>query len=221
MQSEVTLVKHRRWYIPADAESYEILRGLGMASTQIHEDLIGALKMVCKKKKVVLKGRPFKIVQEEFLDNLIPKWERPGRRIIIKRNRVILSASGKGYEKGRKFGIPKSKEAIQKFCDRWGLSVEITISENEGRSIKLVADFVKGSRAPVIDVQPLGEDKPTVLDFGRHRIRIVREGRFLLTHLELKSADDWQIIRTCRSLPQEMADPTAFMTAVLDVANVT
>lgn len=219
MQSEVRLVKYRRWYIPADAESYQTLVGLGMASTQIHEDMIPALKLVCKKNKIVLKGRTFKSVQDEFLETLIPRWERPGRRIQIRKGRITLSASGKGYRKGKKFGIPRSRNLIAKFCERWGITLTISVTENEGKSIRLVADFSKEDRAPVIDIIPLAEDNPVVLDFGRHRLRFAQDGKYLVSYWELKGADDWSVLRTFRTLPSEMADPTNFVAALLDVAN--
>lgn len=130
----VVLVKLRRYYVPADVESYRTLHRLHVPCVRFHEDMIDTLKLL----PISLIGRPFEDVFNEFEYKLEQAWTKnPQRRFIKKPNQFILDT--KDLSKVR-VSVPAVETTIRKFFARWGYAVTTEFSETPTRA-KLVVSY--------------------------------------------------------------------------------
>ena len=212
----VTLVKYNQWYIPADAQAYKILRELGLTSTQLHEDMLGVLKLMASKKGIVLQGRNFKRVLSEFVKTIESFWNTKHRVAVMDNGRWTFRANKTAYEKAKKKSVGLLETKIRRFFERWGIDSEFTFTENEGSSLKLVVDFKKKKGIPVIAVTEVPEEQEKALTIGNHRIKLSQDRRFLYFEVLTKCGSEWKRILFSRARHEDVSDPGLFVGALID-----
>lgn len=216
-QTIATLVKYNQWYIPADSETYKILVTLGMSSTQLHEDMIGVLKLMCSKRNIVLKGRKFRKVLAEFQETIEQFWTKQKHRTAAFDNgRWVFRANKTAYAKAKKKGAGLLENKLRRFFERWGIDADFAFSENAGSSLKLVVDFKKRKGIPVIPIDVVAEEQEHALTIGNHRIKLAQDRRFLYFEIQTKCGSEWKRILFSRARHEDVSDPRLFIGSLIE-----
>lgn len=207
----ITLVKYNQWFIPSDTQSYNELRALGLGMTQMHEDMLGLLKLQCQKKGIILKGRMFKTVLGDFQSSVEKAWSKQHRVAVMNQGRWIFRANKTAYAKAKSKSVVRLEQKLQEFFERWGISSEFTFTENEGKSLKLVVDFKKRTNIPLIPVDDLPEDQECALTMNNHRLVISQDRRFVYYKFQTKKGSEWAEVVSSRSRHEDVSDPSLFI----------
>jgi hypothetical protein len=207
----IRLVKHKQWYIPADAQDYQILVNLGIPSTRIHEDQREIVKHVAERKGYTLRGKHFETVLEEFTEDLYKRWMRfPHRNVKFKKSSMIFSTTdAAAFKRARDKSVPLLTTKLQEFFQRWGFVGDFKYSENHDK-VRLVVDYNFSSfRKPVITLKENPKEvTKSVINLGGNRLIFWREDKHLHWEIETKAANEWRPRVKGSCLHSEMSDPT-------------
>lgn len=133
----ISLVKIKSWYIPADPESYSILKGVGVPLLKIHVDFLPTLQLVTKKNNIRAQAKSFQDVFNEVMDKVGTQWIKGGRKCIITDKRLTFTAD---LSSRNKKAIAYLENYLSDFFARWGFSASPEYSESQTKA-KLVFDF--------------------------------------------------------------------------------
>ncbi len=212
----LTLVKYHQWYIPATTADYKLTRTLGMCSTQLHEDTLGVIRLMCEKRGIELRGRKFQSVMSAFQESIEAFWEKKHRQVVMNKSRWVFRANKTAYAKAKKKSVELLERKLRAFFERWGIDSEFTFTENEGSSLKLVVDFKKRQRLPVIPVKDIPEDTSKALTVGNHRIVTSQDRRFFYFEIQTKCGSEWKRILFSRARHEDISDPMDFVGSLID-----
>lgn len=142
------LVKIKSWYIPADTNTYQQLRDIGLPMLKIHKDFIPTLQLATRKAKLRASSQPFDEVLNAYLDKIGSSWKaKPGRNCKLGDNRLVFTAP---LTKINRESISKLDVSLSKFFERWAHRYFPTYSTS-GERMKLVVDYsFDANRNPVI-----------------------------------------------------------------------
>ncbi len=214
----IKLVKHKSWYMPADAQAYTHLVSLGITSTRLHEDQMEIIKHVAKLKGFSIRGKHFESVFDEFTDELYKRWMRfPHRNVKFKKSSMVFNTTdAAAFRRAKNKSIPIIETKIRDFFQRWGFIGEFKFSENHDK-VKLVVDYsFSASRKPVIKLkEDPKEVTKTILNLGQNRLVLWRDGKYLHWELEVQAADEWKPRTKGQCLHTEVSDPTASILLLL------
>lgn len=137
-QKVIELVKIQSWYIPRNAESYQMMRTVGVPLLKIHSDLVPTLKIALDQKGIRAKATPFSSILEAKLDTIGAAWLKDTRRR-CKINTSDMTFLGANTPKNRKM-VASMDNHLAQFFARWGYQYSPEYSE-QGERLKFRVDF--------------------------------------------------------------------------------
>lgn len=147
----VRFIKLKSWFIPADRESYRVLRRLNLAEVRYSEDFIETLVGLLRKKKITATARPFAEVEREFFEKFEAAWlSKPNRKLTRTSKCIKLEARDVTARLIQQV-LPDAESCLQRFCRRWGLASSSSLHESPTRvRLEFSMTFDK-ERLPVIE----------------------------------------------------------------------
>lgn len=218
-QATILLVQYKKFFIPANAASYEALTKLGMPITRIHADHIPMIKSAAAAKGYELRGKHWSQVVEKASAKLEAFWRSVHKNCDVEfraKQWIFSTKKADAYDAARK-ALPKLERSLREFFDRWGFVGEFVPSESRER-LKLVVSFQMDSkRMPSIAIRKdLQDIEPSVLTFGFNRLTMRRDRHFLHWAFEQKSGDNWVERFSSSCTADELTNPLAFVGALID-----
>jgi hypothetical protein len=170
----IRLTRIRQWFIVADAESYLILKELGICMTRFHQDFLPTLKLLTDNHGV--RGKEVKFREEilnPFLDRVGDTWlkKHPSFDCTIDGKTMVFEVrKPAGYDIARKT-IPKLEERLAEFFARWGYRSTFEYSEARGKCRFAVEYWFDPERQPIVILEEDPQEKPKVqLKLGTMRL---------------------------------------------------
>lgn len=219
---ELRLAKIKSWYIPADTNSYQLLRGLKIPLLRVHKDFIPTLFLATKKAGIKPVSVRFPDILNAYLDKLGTTWQsKPGRTCRLNESRLTFSAP---LTKRNREAIANLDISLAKFFERWAHQYSPVFSMSDDR-LKLVVDYkFDADREPVIRAVEEVKPREHVLDLGFTRIQITfhEEGStrrkaqppMIQTEIFVKGGTKWMLTHTSTCLASEIGDLTQFIHAL-------
>lgn len=236
----INFVKIKSWYVPADAESYQLLRSIKVPLLKVHQDFIPTLKLATEAKGIRAKSVPFSEVLSGFLDRIGSVWlSKPGRKCKLSEHRSQFTCPS--TPKNRK-SIAKLDSLFQEFTSRWGHSYAPVFSETP-KELKLVLDYkFDPQRQPLVPSVTPEVEQSAELILGFTKIKITFDVRRVTaptrsrgdvrgqaasavgapTHiLEVftKAGTDWVQVHTASFTHYSMGDLLPFLSCLGDLHN--
>ena len=212
----IKFVRVKQWYIPEDAESYQLLRSAGVPLVKIHADFLPTLQLATKPRGIRAKSRPFSEVYAEKMDALGAQWlSKPERKCKIGDNRAVFSAP---LTERNKKKINELDDFFTRFTSRWGFSYKPVYSESD-KSVKLVVDLkFDPNKNPVVPSVSPPETQTHELELGFTKLRVTFNNKrtapqfgnrattdrgvmalgspYSLLEVFVKAGTDWQLVHT-------------------------
>lgn len=216
----IKLTKIKQWYLPVDAESYEILKQCGVPLIRIHENFLPTLGLVTKQKNIKAKSVNFtESIMNPYFDKIGELWNsKPHRKCLITSSVLKFETTNPKILKRSKEHLEKIAASLRRFFTRWGYSCAIEISESRGRCKLHCAYKYSGDNLPVL---PLVEDStsmPTVkLKLGFTRISLVFMQREVEINIAKSAGGTWKSIDTSRCTYAQIGNVLPMLTALGDV----
>jgi hypothetical protein len=174
----VNFVRIKSWYIPADAESYLLLKSVNFPLCKVSTSMLPALQLAMQPKGIRAKAESFAdSVLHPYFDKLGEVWHsKEGRKCKITDNKMSFHAPS---TKKNKEAIRKLDDSLTRFFARWGFSYAPVYSDDGNGKCKLTVEFRfdqnKTPVIPTVDTTPpdcvefiLGFTKLKIT-FGRRR----------------------------------------------------
>jgi hypothetical protein len=160
----IRLTRIKQWYIPADSESYLVLRGAGVALNRFHQDFLPTLKLLTASHGI--RGREVNFKDEilsPFLDKVGRAWKKKEHCdcTLGAKTLVFESVKADGFAIA-KATIPKLQDVLSKFFARWGYRVTFDYSEHRGKCKLNVEYWFDPERQPIVILEEEADDKPKV-----------------------------------------------------------
>lgn len=225
----IDFVRIKSWYVPANAESYRILRSIKVPLLKIHKDMIPTLKLATDRRNIRARAKDFSTILEKRLDDMGTAWKsKPGRTCKLTEKRLVFSAPCS--DRNRR-SIAKLEASFAKFCDRWGHKYIPLYSERDDR-IRLVIDYLfDAGRNPVIESEPVQTERKFELALGFTKLVLTFLDRPLsavtaenpsprvmppMIHLEVftQMGSNWHSVHTATLVDQQIGDLSQMLTAL-------
>lgn len=221
MEPKVLLLAvYKKFYIPANAASYEALCKLGMPSTRIHEDLIPMIKSAAVANGYELRGKLWSNIRAKAEAKLAAFWAsvHPNCDSEFRTKQWIFSTKKSDAYTAARAALPKLERSLREFFDRWGFVGEFIPSETRER-LKLVVNFkMDMKRMPSVTLkQEVADIEPSILTFGFNRLTLRRDKHMVHWTFEQRSGDNWiqKLGSSCTA--DEVLNPLSFVGTLIDV----
>ena len=245
MSQQTPVIKFARlkgWLIPQDAESYQLLKKVGMPLCKMHEDLVPALQMAVRGKGIRAKVSPFSEVLDTYLDKVGAQWNsKDARKCKIDETQRRLTFTGPLTSKNEK-AVDKLDSSLKAFFARWGFSYNAVYStDTVSNKLKLVADYkFDVNRNPIIPDTEVVDDQPVELVLGFTKIRISFNKRrevsgtagdgftkavskvgapYHLLEVLNQAGTEWQVIHTGTFIDETIGDLNKWLVCMAGLAN--
>lgn len=217
----ITLTKLRQWYLPVDADSYNILKKAGVPLIRIHENFIPTLSLLTKGKNIKARVVDFNdTILHPYLDELGVRWQKREHR------KATINASVLKFETTHASVLIASREAVikleaslRRFFTRWGYTAVFEVSENRGKCRLHVTYKHDSNRTPII---PLVEDATSLpvikFDIGFVRISITLGSKDMETNVSVAAGGKWTSIQTSRCLYSQVSDVRPMIATLMEIA---
>ena len=222
-QRVLNLVKVKSWYIPGDAEAYQMLKAASLTMLIFHKDFLPTLDLVFKQKQIAT--TPWSAVYQERVDAIAHKWKaKKGRDCRVRESKLTFTCTA--GEANRK-AINNLDTSLSKFFARWSFSYISTFSEDNGK-YKLVVEFSfnpnKGPVVPVV-MEDLKSEYELVLGFTKLKITIydkqtnAMKAKGQLAPLGVletftQTGSDWLLTGSSTFIPHQGIDVANFLTCL-------
>ncbi len=221
----IELVKIKSWYIPRNAESYQLLRSLGVPLVLIHKDFLSTLGLVTGRHNVRATETLWSKLFEDSMNKIGGQWKsHADRSCRLSQDKLVFLS--KATERNRQ-AIAKLDLALQSFFARWGFRYRPTFSETLDR-YKLVVDFrFDPELSPCIPSQVKEPKSEYELILGFTKIKLTfydkpteeTKARALLAPLVIvetytQTGTEWTVTHTGTFKDSQIGDPTQFMSAL-------
>ena len=168
----VNLLQVKAWFIPADAESYAILKKAGLPLLKFHGEMLPTIKLATDSRGIVLRAKKFGAYLDSKFEALGSAWlknREHGRKCLITEKRLVFSGD---LNTTNKKGICKIDHYLSDLFARWGYAYTSTYSETNAK-LKLVADFYfDPKREPVVPmIDPVNNPEAEIL-LGFSKIKL-------------------------------------------------
>lgn len=244
----IGLTKIKQWYLPVDAEAYNMLKQAGVPLTRIHERIMPALRLLTNKHKIKARLVDFMAeIYNPFMDRIGATWNKHENRICSLRARELRFETVKqsAYTKA-KAALPHLEECLRRFFDRWGYKAIFTYSESRGK-IRFVVNFhLDANKEPIIPLVEPPAEAPVIrfkLGFTRISIRLgkpnqaiyhrTRAGndedsvRYMVTkapeveiRIEVSQGGKWAPIHTSTCLYSQISSVAPVLLGMAQIVNV-
>ncbi len=172
----IRFTKIKQWFIPADADSYKVLRDSGIPLTRLHQDFIPTIRPVLQSRGVRVKQVDFKEeILHPFLDKVGTSWsKKPHTKSLIQARAMLFEVvHADGLVVGRQTA-PKLQDVLSKFFSQWGYCMTFEVSESKGKLRIAVEYWFDPEREPIVVLAEAPEErKPLRLKLGNLRISFV------------------------------------------------
>jgi hypothetical protein len=218
----IRLTKIRQWYLPVDAESYNILKDAGVAMLRIHENFLPTIGLLTKKRKIKARSVPFnESILHPYLDELGSRWQaKEFRKATINASVLKFETTHASIHAKSKEVIEKLEASLRRFFTRWGYAAMFEYSESRGKCKLHVTYKYDSTKLPVI---PLVEDStslPTItLELGHIRVRLTMGMKYVETNISEATGNSWTSVRTSRCLYSQISDVRPFINALMRVTD--
>jgi hypothetical protein len=210
------------WYVPQDAQSYELLKSNGVPQLLISSWFLPTLRQALKRKKIEVQVDPFQGTLINKIDKIGSSWNaRKGCKasIDLKPNsQSLLELSSPKDEPSRKL-IAKIEANLASFFLRWGYSFFSDFND-KGARLKLSVTFqFKGNVAPMIPTVVKEDVKvlDTVLGFTKLRFSFFEKqtpelrlrnliAPAVLLEIFTQIGTEWEVVHTGTFKPAQIAD---------------
>lgn len=170
----INLTRIKQWYIPADAESYLVLRRAGVALTRFHQDFLPTLKLLTRHKNIRGKEKDFKReIMTPYFDKIGQTWNRKPHCdcTITSKTMVFETLKAESLSIARA-SIPKLQDILTKFFQRWGFRSTFEYSELRGKCKLNVEYWFDPERQPVVILEEEPEDLNRKVQFKLGNLRL-------------------------------------------------
>jgi hypothetical protein len=158
------LARIKQWFVPADAETYLVLKRIGVPLTQFHQDFLPTLQLLTRKHSIRAKEVNFKIeILEPFLDKVGATWNKKlhCEATIQARTMKFEVLKTEGFATA-KASIPKLQDVLTKFFTRWGYRSTFEYSEARGKCKLNVEYWFDPERQPIVILEEETAERPKV-----------------------------------------------------------
>lgn len=221
-QKIIQLTRIKQWYLPVDADSYNILKAAGCPLLRIHENFIPTLSLLTKPHHIKAQVVNFNdSILHPYLDELGARWQKKEfRKATINASILKFETTNASIQASAKEALEKVETSLRRFFTRWGYQAVFEVSENRGKVKLHVTYKYDSTRMPVI---PLVEDPlslPTItLVLGFLRIRMTLGEKEVETNISLASGSTWNSIQTSRCLYSQISDVRPLINTLVRVVN--
>ena len=218
----IKLTRLKQWYIPADTESYLVLRKVGIPLLRIHRDFLPTVGLLTKKHNIKAKEVNFKTgILDPFLDKVGKAWLRKDNR------KCGIAATTMRFDalKPESFAeatatIPKLQKVLEDFFTRWGYGYRFELSQVKTRMRLNVEYWLDADKLPIIPIeQDVAAIEPIRLKLGFTRISISFGDRFVDTVIETSQGGIFKPLHTSRCLYSQISSVKPLIVALCDVPN--
>lgn len=218
----ITITKLKQWYLPVDAESYKILRSVGIPLIRIQENFMPTISFLAKKEKIKARVVDFNdTILHPYLDELGALWQKKDHRIATINSSVLKfeTVHSSAAEQGR-IAIPKVEASLRRFFTRWGYTASFEFSESRNK-LKLHVNYKYDSnKLPIINLIEDATSLPvTRIDLGYVRISLTMGEKELETNISIATGTTWQSIHTSRCLYSQVTDVRQMINTFMDIAS--
>ncbi len=230
----INFVRIKQWYVPADADSYQLLKSVGVPMVRVHGDFLPTLQLVTKPRGIRAKARYFSEVYAEKMDALGAKWmSKPDRKCKISDSRAVFTAK---LTPRNRIKINEIDDFFTRFTARWGFSYKPVYSESD-KQLKLVVDIkFDPTKNPVIPSMVPPEQVVHELELGFSKIKVTFNNRrsapqfgdrtnsdrgnhplgapYSLLEVFVKAGCDWQLVHTGTFIAETVGNMQSFLQAL-------
>lgn len=174
-KAEPTIVKLfqiKSWFIPADAESYKVLKSVGLPLLKFGAEMVPTLKLVTDHRNISLVAKKFQSHLDSKLDEIGSIWlskAGSGRKCLMNNERLTFIAP---MSSRNKEAISKVEQYFTDFFARWGFYSNAEYSETASK-IKLVIDYhFDRAREPIIPLVDNQTNTEAEIILGFTRIKL-------------------------------------------------
>lgn len=216
----VKLTRIKQWYLPVDAESYKVLRSVGIPLIRIHENFLPTVGLLVKKHKIKLVPVDFvEAIMNPYFDELGTLWQKRDHRVAtIKSSTLKFETSHTSAGEKAKLAIPKIEASLRRFFTRWGYTASYEFSESRGKIKFHISYKYEAHKLPIIHLVEDPTSLPSVqIDLGYVRISLTMGEKELATNISIATGTVWQSIHTSRCLYSQVSDVRQMITALMDI----
>ena len=183
----VNLYQFKSWFIPADADSYSLMRGIGLPLLKFHSEMIETIKLATMPRGIELRACRLQKHLDAKFDALGAKWQsRAGRKCQITDRRLTFVAE---LNSKNKKAINEVDHYLSALFARWGFYYDGQYSETHAK-IKLVGDYhFDSKREPKVPLVEEAVNPTAELVLGFNRIHLT----FFNKATDQTKAQGWRI----------------------------
>jgi len=218
----IRLTRIKGWYFPVDAESYTILRSVGVPLTRIATDFMPTLQLITRSNNI--RGKEVSFTHEildPFLDKLGSEFLKGAHR------ECTIKARTMRFETTHKDGLAamreihhKLQDCLERFFSRWGYRSTCTYSEHRGKGKLNVEYWFDGKTLPVVPLEKdPAEVKEHLLQFGFTKIGLKLMPRELVVTVYISQGGNFTPLHTSRCMYSQVTDVRSMLGALMDIPN--
>lgn len=227
-QQVVYLVKIKSWYLPKDAQSYDLLKKASVPLLIFHKDFLPTLQLATRRASLRAKEVLWSDVYNERMTKVGVQWKsKPGRTCKLGDSKLVFLAKSTA---SNRTALAALEGSLQKFFARWAFKYYPVFSETASQ-LKLVVDIkFDPGRLPVTPIE-LPEQKriyELVLGFSKVRLSFYDKDvetlrkRGLIAPLVLlemftQAGTEWQLVHQSTTKPSQIGDITGFIPGVAEL----
>jgi hypothetical protein len=218
----IKLTRIKQWYIPADTESYLVLRDAGVPLLRIHRDFLPTVGLLTKNHNIKAKEVSFKDeILDPFLDKVGKSWLRQeNRRCEITGTHMRFDAVRPESFKSAEETIPKLQKVLEDFFTRWGYGFSVEMSQVKTRIRFNVEYWLDAERLPVIPIEQDVAELPRIqLKLGFTRINLSFGTKYVDTLIEISQGGVFKPLHTSRCLYSQISSVKPLIHALCGVPN--
>lgn len=218
----IRLTRIKQWYLPADAESYMILRSVGVPLTRIASDFMPTLQLITRSNNIRGKEVSFTHdILDPHLDRIGAQWLKAADRTCTIKSRTMKFETTHARALGAAREVKdKLQDNLERFFTRWGYRSTFTQSEHRGK-FRLYVEYWFDSK--VLPVIPLEADEKAVpeatLTLGFTRIGLKLMPREIMVTISISQGGNFVPLHTSRCLYSQVSDVRRLTAALMDVPN--
>lgn len=221
-QQIIQLTKIKQWYLPVDAESYNILKAAGAPLIRFHEDFLPTLSLLTKPRNIKAKVVSFNDdIMHPFFDKLGELWNnKEHRRATINNTSLKFETTHASILKNSKAAIEKIEASLRRFFTRWGYTAVFEFSESRGKCKLHVTYKHNSNNLPVIPLVDDPASQPVVrIKLGYIRISLTMMTREVEVNVAIASGTGWNSISTTRCLYTQFGNVKPMINSLMDIVN--
>ena len=217
----INLVRIKSWFIPADAEAYQVLKAAAGPLLIFHKDFLPTLKLATVRHNIKAREILWSDLFDRRLDKIGGQWTASKDRTCkLTQQKLIFVA--KATNKNRK-AIAALESALARFFARWSFRYRPVFSETPDK-LKLVVDFrFDPELQPLMPVVPqetkrhyemvLGFSKVSLTFYDKPSEDIKVRGMIaplVLFEVFTQTGSTWHPIHTATFKPAQITDVLSF-----------